>query len=132
MDAPIPLQAIVQGLLTVSGTTPTFSGRGVSAVARSGLGTYVLTFDAGLIGNAGEVDPTKIRSLITLRGSSTATITGGVETTGVGITYITPGTDGGMTQFQLVFTQGATGGTAVDPTAGVASGVEIVIYKSPT
>lgn len=67
MDSPLPLQCIVQGLLTVSGAnatkplTPTFAGRGVSDVARV-VGTnptiaYVLTLDEGLPGNAGEVVP---------------------------------------------------------------------------
>jgi hypothetical protein len=67
MDSPLPLQCIVQGLLTVSGAqavkplTPTFAGRGVSDVVRV-AGTnptiaYVLTLDEGLPGNAGEVVP---------------------------------------------------------------------------
>ena len=63
MDSPLPLQCIVQGLLTVSGplatkpNVPTFAGRGVSDVVRvSGPPiAYVLTLDEGLPGNAGEV-----------------------------------------------------------------------------
>ena len=61
MDSPLPLQVIVQGLLTVSGpladspSVPTFAGRGVSDVARISEGIYDLTLDEGLPGNAGEV-----------------------------------------------------------------------------
>ncbi|HYX20031.1 MAG TPA: hypothetical protein VFA98_04230 [Thermoanaerobaculia bacterium] len=156
------VQPIVQGLLTVSGAAapsphvPTFTGRGVSAVARvvvAGNIAYVFTLDAGLPGNAGEVEPSgvaypaaqvpgagsgaelpqtnvpvpDVRSYFTLRGSSSAVIPGSSTITSTAVTWLTPGVDGGFTQFQLVFLNAA--GATVDPTDLVAAGVEIVIGK---
>ena len=159
------VQPIVQGLLTVSGTgasragVPTFSGRGVSAVARTALGTYLFTLDAGLPGNSGEVEPiggvyplnlvpgagsgassaTNVpapdtRSALTVRGSSTATVAGASQVDGIGITWLTtvtaPTKDAAFTQFQLVFTQDVgASAVGVDPTDDIAAGVEIVIWK---
>jgi len=152
------VQPIVQGLLTVSGAvgpavphTPTFSGRGVSAVSRTALGVYLFTLDAGLPGNAGEtsavgaayalnnqpgagsgassttnVPAPNTRSALTVRGSSGAAPAGATTITSIGITWLTPGADGAFTQFQLVFT---AAGVAVDPSDAVAAGCEIVIWK---
>jgi len=65
----VAMQPIAQGILFAGTTTPpipTFFGRGVSAVTRfapTGAGIpagsieYILTLDAGLPGNAGEVAP---------------------------------------------------------------------------
>lgn len=155
------VQPIVQGLLTVSGAAapsphvPTFTGKGVSAVARvvvAGNIAYVFTLDAGLPGNAGEVEPdgaaypaaqvpgagsgalpgTNVpvpdtRSYFTMRGSSSAAVPGSSLVTSTAITWLAPGADGGFTQFQLVFLNAA--GATVDPTDLVAAGVEIVIGK---
>jgi hypothetical protein len=159
------VQPIVQGLLTVSGTSapnpgvPSFSGRGVSSVVRSAAGVYLFTLDAGLPGNAGEVEPigsaypltsvpgagngasstTNVpapdtRTALTVRGSSTAFLAGSSQVEGMGITWLATGTapskDLAFTQFKLVFTQGLAGATVgVDPTDTIAAGVEIVIWK---
>ena len=135
--AAAPIQPIVQGLLTVSTTpnhVPTFQGRGVSAVTRVAGPpiAYVLTLDAGLPGNAGELAPTgaiypaaaqpsgagagassvgaasriptpDARSSITIRGSLTNGVVGASGIINTAITYITPGADGGFTQVQLIF-----------------------------
>lgn len=155
------VQPIVQGLLTVSGplattpNVPTFTGKGVSAVARVLVGaniSYVFTLDAGLPGNSGEVEPTgtaypaaqvpgagagassltnvpapDMRSYFAIRGSSTAVIPGSTTIVSTAVTWLAPGADGGFTQFQLVFLNAA--GATVDPTDIVAAGVEIVIGK---
>jgi hypothetical protein len=155
------VQPIVQGLLTVSGAAapspnvPTFTGKGVSAVARvvvAGNISYVFTLDAGLPGNAGEVEPTgaaypaaqvpgagsgassttnvpapDMRSYFAVRGSSTAAVPGSTTITSTAVTWLAPGADGGFTQFKLVFLNAA--GVTVDPSDLVAAGVEIVIGK---
>lgn len=161
--AAAPVQPIVQGLLTVSGPTagtphaPTFNGRGISAVTRVALGTYVLTLDPGLPGNAGEVAPTgaaypaafvpgaglgassttkipapDVRAALTIRGTTTqAVVPGGSDILNTAVTYITPGADGGFTQIQLIFsglTAGALPMVAVDPTDIHASGVEMIFW----
>lgn len=145
----------VSGASAASPMVPTFTGKGVSKVTRVTVGLfiyYVLTLDVGLPGNAGELASTgraypanlvpgagsgalpgtfvpvpDPRCTITIRGSSSNAVPGatGIESTGV--TYITPGPDGGMTQVQLCFLSGA--GATVDPTDTFAAGVEIVIWK---
>jgi hypothetical protein len=155
------VQPIVQGLLTVSGplatapNVPTFTGKGVSAVARVAVGpviSYVFTLDAGLPGNAGEVEPTgaaypaaqvpgagagassltnvpvpDVRSYFAIRGSSTATPANSTTIVSTAVTWLTPGADGGFTQFRLVFLNAAA--ATVDPSDINAAGVEIVIGK---
>lgn len=131
--AAAPIQPIVQGLLTVDAVTnvPTFSGRGVSDVARVSAGVFDLTLDEGLIGNGGEIDPDKARSLVTVRGSATATPANATSITSVGVTYQTPGADGGMTVVRLVFTVDGTPRVATDPNGVNAGGAEVVVFKDP-
>ena len=135
--AATPIQPIVQGVLTVSGTTPSFLGTGVSSVTRSAQGVYQLTLDPGLPGNAGEVPSSaagvpsavNLRSLVTVRGS-TSPIPGGSDISGVGVSYVDPSVaDGGLQQVQLVFTAGATG-LGVDPTGASATGVEVIVWTA--
>lgn len=161
--AAAPIQPIVQGLLTVSGSgagspnVPTFNGRGISAVTRVAGPpiAYVLTLDPGLPGNAGEVaaigkaypaalvpgagsgasSTTNIpvpdaRCAITLRGSSSNGVVGGSDIVNTAVSYLTPGTDGGFTQVQLIFSSvsGSSVFAAVDPSNTHASGVELVIW----
>jgi hypothetical protein len=121
-------------LLTIVGGAPVFTGKGVSAVVRTAggaaAGDFTFTLDPGVPGNAGEVaaGAPDIRSLVTVRGSATATIAGGSSITATGITYTTPSaTDGGDTQFRLVLTNATPAG--VDPSGANASGVEIALFR---
>lgn len=136
--AATPLQPIAQGLLTVSGAAavpphvPNFSGTGVTKVERVLIGPdiyYVFTLDKGLPGNSGEIDPDKARLHVNIRGSATnPAVPFGTSITAFPVTYITPGSGGGMTQFRLCF---LAGGISTDPTDDAASGVEIDLWKSP-
>ncbi|HTQ41415.1 MAG TPA: hypothetical protein VMI75_01580 [Polyangiaceae bacterium] len=161
------VQPIVQGLLTVSGAqapspnVPTFTGKGVSAVARVVVGpviSYVFTLDAGLPGNAGEVQANgaayplaqvpgagsgalpgtnvpvpDVRSYFAIRGSSSAAVPNSTTIASTAITWLTPGSSvvsGGDSGFtQFRLVFLDAAGAAVDPTDAVASGVEIVIGK---
>lgn len=58
--AAAPVQPIVEGIVTFPGgvgTTPVFTGKGISSIIRDGSvqGSYILFFDVGLPGNAGAV-----------------------------------------------------------------------------
>jgi hypothetical protein len=119
------VQPIVQGILFVGGTqlapVPTFVGRGVSRVdfvltsALPATRMYILTLDAGLIGNAGEIAPGAIplvpvsgppavstveqalsaRCQFAVRGSaSNAGAIGGTSVTSVAVSYQSNGTPG--------------------------------------
>jgi len=123
--AAAPSQPIVQGLLTVSGSTPTFTGKGVESVTRSASGDFVLQLDPGLPGNAGELDPDQARSMVTLRGGSGSPPVTTITQTAV--TYQDSGTaDGGFDQVRVVF---SIAGTATDPNGAAAGGAEIVVWK---
>ena len=124
--AAAPVQPIVQGLLTVAGTTPSFVGKGVSAVTRVGAGDYKLQLDAGLLGNAGEVVPASMRTLVTLRGGSGAPPV--TTITQVAVSYVNSGTaDGGFDQIELVF---SIGGVATELTGAAAGGAEVIAWKA--
>lgn len=131
-----PLQPIAQCLFTVTGIVPALvDSVGFSAITRVAGPpiAFLLTLDRGLIGNAGEIDPTKARVSVTLRGSPTATPVGSTQITGVGVSYVTPPAvpgpgDAGETQIQLVF---SVGGAGVDPNGVNASAVEVVVWKNP-
>lgn len=128
--AAAPIQPIVQGLLTVAGVVPTFSGRGVSDVARFAAGVYDLTLDEGLIGNGGEIDPAKARAIVTVRGSATNALTDGTTITSVAVSYNTPGADGGMTVMRITLAGGSPL-AVIDPTGTDAGGVEVILFKDP-
>jgi hypothetical protein len=138
--AAAPIQPIVQGLLTVDPVllTPTFTGRGVSRVTRTtavGQILYTLFLDAGLPGNAGELQAgppivgpePDARTLVTVRGSPTNAIPGSTSIVSVGVFYGGLSPDGGDTTILLVFTNAVP--AAVDPTGAVASGVEVIVWK---
>jgi len=141
--AAAPIQPIVQGLLTVvivdGVPTPSFAGKGVSAVTRTVTPTtiiYMLFLDVGLPGNAGELQPgptvlgpqPDARTLVNIRGSISNIVPGGTSIVATGVTYAVPSlVDGGDTAILLVFTNDTP--VAVDPMGAVASGVEIIVWK---
>jgi hypothetical protein len=124
--AAAPIQPIVQGLLTVSGTTPSFVGKGVSSVSRTGAGDYVLTLDPGLPGEAGALDPNLARSLVTLRGGSGAPPV--TTITQVAVVYHASATPGvGDNTVELLF---SIAGTPTELSGAASAGAEVVIWKA--
>lgn len=126
--AAAPVQPIVQGIVSAPGgigSNPVlFDGKGISAVVRgpSAQGSFILTFDEGLSGNAGAVpalsppllpnDPDVRTSVIPLPDAILPPNTG---ISAVGVTYITSVTPGvGAFQIEVVMTDVAF--NPVDPT----------------
>lgn len=114
--APAPVEPIVQGIVTYPGgigTQPFFDGKGVSAIVRgaSAQGSFILTLDVGLPGNAGAVpalSPPLLPSDPDVRTSVTPLPDPILLSTGVaaaGVTYITSAVSGvGAFQVEAVFT----------------------------
>jgi hypothetical protein len=86
-----PFQPIVQGVVTIDALgNPEFDGEGISDVSRPvgfPLGTFILTLDEGLPGNAGAVQPgttvisdPNVRTMITTRGAGVPPISNIVAT----------------------------------------------------
>jgi len=116
--AAAPIQPIVQGIVTgvipAPGVVTTFFGRGVSKITRVGAGQYRMILDAGLPGNAGEIEPLPepvlgqpipvgpvapdARTLVTLRGTTT-TVTQALASyaqSSVLVDGVAPPVDGGL------------------------------------
>jgi hypothetical protein len=133
--AAAPIQPIVEGLVTFPagpGGVVVFDGKGVSAIARgaSAQGSYILTLDPGLPGNAGAVpfgpapplspDP-DVRTLIQPLGAGAPPVTG-IFTTGV--SYIPSAVTGvGAPQVEVVLTD--TAFAPLDP----VNGFTIVVWR---
>lgn len=131
-----PVEPIVQGFVTFTGPAgaPVFTGKGISAIARSVghvAGAVILTLDRGLPGNAGAVQPLPegaiaptfpdIRTLVTLRGSGTPPLT---TITTIGVGYLTSGVPGvGTTQIELSF-------STVAPALADPAGFEIEVFEN--
>ena len=138
--APAPVQPIVQGLVSFPlgpgpGNPVAFEGKGISAIARgaSAQGSFLLTLDVGLPGNAGAVPPVlgqfgpplpqdpDVRTLIVPIGIGAPPLSGIVA---IGVAYETSAVPGvGATQIQVVTTNG--GFVPIDPKGGF----EIVVWR---
>jgi len=133
--AAAPIQPLVQGLVTFPGgvgTTPVFTGRGVSAITRDpaagGFGGYILQLDPGLPGLAGALDPgtpllpePDARTTIITRGFGSPPFT---PITGIAVSYLLSPVPGvGADRVEVVLTNVAN--TPTDPPGGF----EIIIWR---
>lgn len=139
-------QPIVEGVIRVDPNTlvASFTGRGVSSIAKNAVGDFNLLFDQGLQG-AVALDATVTpsvppgtpgglpvfgRTMLTLRGSPTGAPVDSTTITEKSISYI----------FGADPTQGAIGvrvvlsigGAGTDPTGEDADGCEIIIWRANT
>lgn len=135
--AAAPVQPIVDGFVSFPlgpgpGTPVAFDGKGVSAIVRgaSAQGSFILTLDVGLIGNAGAVpagpvppfppDP-DVRTMVTTFGVGSPP-TSGIASIGVSyITSVVPGV--GAFQVEVVTTNLAF--LPLDPLAGF----QIIVWR---
>lgn len=134
-SAAAPLQPIVSGLVTFAGGAWSFSGKGcLPTVVHVGAGDFQLTLDAGLIGNAGAVQPLPVqvlgfppdttldpdvRSVVTVRGPFPSGIFN------IAVRYITSFTPGvGAVVIEVLFANVAN--VFTDPPAG---GFDLVVWK---
>jgi hypothetical protein len=127
-----PFEPIVQGVVTNPlGLGPVFEGRGaLPTVTRAGglVGTFILTLDVGLPGNAGAVPPglapfinPDVRTMVTTRGSGAPPNT---PVATVAVTYVTSFIPGvGANRILIVMTDLAA--VLTDPPAGF----EIIVWR---
>jgi hypothetical protein len=130
-----PIQPILAGLVTFTGGVWVFSGKGVGpvGVGHIGAGIFALPFDAGLIGNAGAVqpipvqvpgfpaDPTPdpdVRSVVTLRGPFPTGIFN------IATRYVFASAAVGAVSVEVVFANASN--VLTDPPAG---GFDIIVWK---
>jgi hypothetical protein len=127
-----PFEPIVQGLVTNPlGLGNVFEGRGcLPTVTRAGglVGTFILTLDPGLPGNAGAVPPgtgpfinPDVRTMVTTRGQGVPPVS---PISTIAVTYVTSFLPGvGANRVLIVMTDLA--GVLTDPPAGF----EIIIWR---
>jgi hypothetical protein len=112
-----PIQPIINGIITIVGGVPVFTGRGISSIVRTAagalLGDFTLMLDFGLPGNVG-LDPAYAKSSLTQRGDP---VTGLTTITQQAITYP-------ATAFVRVVTSVASAG--VDP----PDGLELIVWRT--
>lgn len=125
------LQPLAQALVTIAapgGALSFAEAKGFSAVVRDAAaaqGAYILTFDPGLPGEAGAVNPDEARTIVTPRSAGGPPPVSGVAA--IGVTYIVSATPGiGATQVEI--TLQTIAGAFVDP-AGLA--FEVVVFRGP-
>lgn len=127
-----PFEPIVQGVVTFSAGVPFFEGRGaLPTVTRAGIfivGTFVLTLDVGLPGNAGAVpigigpfiNP-DVRTMVTTRGSGVPPVS---PVATIAVTYI-PSLAPGVGANRVLIVMTDLTATLVDPPAGF----EIIVWR---
>jgi hypothetical protein len=128
--AAAPLQPILQGLITIVGGNPVFTGKGASGIFRGAFpGTFLLPLDQGLPGAVG-IDPNFARAVITIRGQTT----GGLPVTTIdqkAITYVNgfpnPPSPVPLSAVRVALT---VDGVGTDPTGSAASGCEIIVWRT--
>jgi len=149
--AAVVLQAAVQGVLKLDGTTPQFQGRGVSSVVRNAAGDFTLVLDQSLQGATsldGSVTPSIPpgvagavpvfgRTVLTLRGSPTNAEPGVSSITQKAVSY------GNLVGGVFVAAPAGTpatairvflsiAGTGTDPTGTAADGCEVIVFRANT
>jgi hypothetical protein len=127
-----PFQPIVQGVVTIDPALgPTFEGEGISSITRVAgfpLGAFLLTLDAGLIGNAGAVPPglspisdPNVRTMLTMRGAGVPPISNIVAK---GVLYVlSPAV--GVGADQIIVTTQTFPLALADPNGGF----EIIVWR---
>lgn len=131
--SPFLFESIVQGVVTFEDGEPVFNGEGISDIVRVPgfpLGAYLLTFDEGLIGNAGAVPPgdnplidNNVRTMIQTRGVPPVPIPNIIN---ISVLYVTSPIAGvGCNQIIVVMFTNLPVELA-DPTGGF----EIIMWRS--
>jgi hypothetical protein len=143
--AAVPVQPIVQGVLTVDPISllPTFQGRGVLSVVKNAVGDFTLNLDPNSEGSialdatvtpsvpagvAGAV-PVFGRTILTLRGSPTNVVPFSTTITEKSVSYVVTDPTKGATAIRIVL---AIGGAGTDPTEDDAGGCEVIVLRANT
>ncbi|HYB24721.1 MAG TPA: hypothetical protein VED41_13045 [Solirubrobacteraceae bacterium] len=130
-----PFQPIVQGVVTATAVAgPVFDGEGISSIERVAgfpAGAFLLTLDAGLIGNAGAVPPgtsplsdPNVRTMLTMRGAGAPPISNIVAT---GVLYVLSPVPG-VGADQIIVTTQTFPLALADPNGGF----EIIVWRVNT
>jgi hypothetical protein len=116
--AAAPIQPIINGILSIVGGAPVFTGRGVGMIMRTAggatFGDFTIILDQGLPGDVA-IDPDYARTMITQRGTLGA-VPGGTTINQQAVTY--PGT----ATIRIVM---SVSGTGTDPASA-----EIAVWRT--